>query len=262
MDTTHEQFLKIQIDPAFYRSGEHSDITVRYGNGSDTRERMLHKIVLCSQSEFFRLMLAAPMKESHENMVELHEDPDLIDSAIDFIYLGSLTLPDLASPAHVAIRILRTYEIANQYMIGALQDAAATRFSNLIKLNPSLSANVTVLRAAYEDLTRDTHNLQKLISRAYNIWAPAISHEMKSFLLENKDAITDYFFEMARERLELGSCRVCWHCNYQVNVCVTPADPTVENRYDTPVYNAHFLKHCPSCGNPLQPRSLGPVLDD
>lgn len=64
MDTTHEQFLKIQIDPAFYRSGEHSDIIVRYGSGSDTRERMLHKVVLCSQSEFFRLMLAAPMKVS------------------------------------------------------------------------------------------------------------------------------------------------------------------------------------------------------
>lgn len=164
-------------------------------------------------------------------------------------------------------------------MIDTLRDAAAVRFSDHLKHNLSLSANVTVLRAAYLDLTRDTHDLRKLIARAYNIWAPNLSLELEEFLLENKDAIgrcnahestesmlsflpADYFFEMAHERLELGSCRVCWHCNYQVNVCVTPADLTVENRYDTPVRNGDFVKLCPSCGNPLQTKSLGPVLED
>ncbi|KAL1627825.1 hypothetical protein SLS54_002091 [Diplodia seriata] len=191
MNTSQEQRLNMQIDPAYYRSGEHSDIVVCYGSGADARERLLHKIVLCSQSEFFKLMLAAPMKESRESVVHLHEDPELVDSALDFMYLGALTyeLPDHASPADAAIRILGIYEIANQYMIDALLNATAIRFSDHLKHNPSLSANVAVLRTAYLDLTRDTHDLRKLIARAYNIWAPSISLEMEEFLLENKDAI-------------------------------------------------------------------------
>ncbi|KAK7713008.1 Kelch repeat and BTB [Botryosphaeria dothidea] len=265
MANSHDQqHMHLQIDPSYYRSGELSDVTVRYGDGADARQRKLHKVVLCSQSEFFKLMLSTPMKESHENVVTLHEDPALIDSVLDFIYLGTLTyvLHDHSTPADAAIRILNIYELANQYMIVALQDAAAARFSDLMKHNPSLSANVPVLRAAYEDLSRDSHDIRKLIAHAYNIWAPPGTSELYEFLRSNPDAIADFFFEMAHERLELGSRRVCWHCNYQVNICVTPADPTAENRYDTPVRNADFMKHCPACGNPLQMKSLGPVQEE
>lgn len=67
---------------------------------------------------------------------------------------------------------------------------------------------------------------------------------------------------MALERLEMGSTRLCWQCDYQVEVCVTPADPTVENRYATPVRNADFFKNCPACGNSLQMKHYGPVIED
>lgn len=57
-----QQHMHLQIDPSYYRSGELSDVTVRYGHGADARQRELHKVVLCSQSEFFKLMLSTPMK--------------------------------------------------------------------------------------------------------------------------------------------------------------------------------------------------------
>lgn len=79
--------------------------------------------------------------------------------------------------------------------MATLQDAAAARFEELLKHSPSLSANMAVLRAAYDEggLSRDAHNLRRLIGRTYTIWARAMSPEMEAFLRGSKDAMSEYF---------------------------------------------------------------------
>ena len=74
--------------PHFYKDDEYSDITIKFSD----REIPCHKIVICTQSEYFKKLCGkgSQFAESKQKVVELKDDdPDAVEAVIRQLYFGS-----------------------------------------------------------------------------------------------------------------------------------------------------------------------------
>lgn len=116
--------------------------------GDDT-EFLVHKLVLCSQSDFFHKACSIDMKasyidtlddsnrtnpeqEKHEGVIRASEDSSLITSLLHFCYSGDYQVPEdplfVAGIGHKALHHAMVYVAADKYGVPALMDFATVRF--------------------------------------------------------------------------------------------------------------------------------------
>ncbi len=96
----------------------------------------VHKILLAATSDYFRVMLAGPMKESKENQVDLKAlSADALQLIIDFIYSGEMEL-DLENLMDVLnagshLQVQSALDLCSDFMISLLTFANADQLLNI-----------------------------------------------------------------------------------------------------------------------------------
>lgn len=101
---------------SLYKQGELCDVEFRVHGDSV----MAHKIILCSASNFFRVMFESKFRESEENLVDLSatfSDVNNLRAVLDYIYKGEIFLtPD---------NVLEVLDISVQFLLQDLQSHCA-----------------------------------------------------------------------------------------------------------------------------------------
>lgn len=72
------------VDTAnFYKKDAYSDVTIKYGS----RQFKAHKLILCSQSEYFTKLFNSQFAEGSQKVVELKDDDeDAVEAMLTWIY--------------------------------------------------------------------------------------------------------------------------------------------------------------------------------
>ncbi|KAK0653104.1 BTB/POZ protein [Cercophora newfieldiana] len=117
-------------------SGMLSDCVVRCGE----RTWAVHKVILCTQSEFFKAALLGEFKEAKDSEVVLEDqDPDTVNHALRYMYTGTFNhIPSLDLFAELdsldAIRIcVPLYQLADFFGVESLCSKLLTRLFQFVK---------------------------------------------------------------------------------------------------------------------------------
>ncbi|KAK7536821.1 uncharacterized protein J3D65DRAFT_658328 [Phyllosticta citribraziliensis] len=131
-------------------SGEYSDLEIRC---SDDKYKV-HKAIVCSQSEFFRLAIKPETgfkvgyipttaklnksnndsaQEATSNVITLHEtDPAVVRAVIQYLYSGSYeSAVDIEGAFEVLMRHAHTYAAGEMYQIPGLKRAVCKKVEQL-----------------------------------------------------------------------------------------------------------------------------------
>ncbi|KAK0614784.1 hypothetical protein DIS24_g11928 [Lasiodiplodia hormozganensis] len=107
-------------------NGKFSDMKIKCG---DTVHNV-HRAIMCTQSSFFANALKEEhnFKESQTSIIELHDDPDIVQAAIDFMYhedyFASIDHNYMYGMEKVNLH-LQMYIFADKYDIGGLREKSA-----------------------------------------------------------------------------------------------------------------------------------------
>ncbi|PGH11333.1 hypothetical protein AJ79_04949 [Helicocarpus griseus UAMH5409] len=131
--------------PGYYCSSKFTDLTIK----TDDKERKVHKVVVCVQSEYFSLMLEekwephavnntvisyGAKQETSNDIISISVDyPGAIGAMIDFLYEGDYSIYDETIPD--ALNHLRMYKLADRYGIPQLKSCAKEKFRNTAENN-------------------------------------------------------------------------------------------------------------------------------
>lgn len=106
----------VEIVQAYSRDDRFSDFTLRIKN--TTLKYKLHKVIVCSQSEYFNAMFRGPWKETLSNSCDLElEEPllEVFEGFVNFMYSGKVTM---------TLRDFWLYLIlSDRYLVDSLQTA-------------------------------------------------------------------------------------------------------------------------------------------
>lgn len=177
----------------------------------------LHKVILCSNSGWFRRALEGGFKEAHAPSIELHDDdPDMLMHMIKFIYSGKPTYSVQEQHrkedwmSEIILFTLDAYELANKYDVATYSTASAQIFNSFCGSSnrPDLVARLLNKKDIYQKLYFGiSHDPQKLRqafatqafkastkSRTSIFTCP--SEEMKGFARECHEFALDYLDAM------------------------------------------------------------------
>jgi hypothetical protein len=120
----------------FLSSGEFSDLTLVV-NGK--KEYKVHKLILASNSDFFKKLLFNDFKESFSGRVEIgFADPDdVFGDVLRFLYTGKINIGK-----HNAVALLAT---ADHYLIESLKSVSLTYINEMIHRDNALEGSFLLL---------------------------------------------------------------------------------------------------------------------
>ncbi|OJD32300.1 btb poz-like protein [Diplodia corticola] len=192
-----------------WKSSEYSDLLIRCNNGDEHRA---HRVILCSQSEFFRRACnpKTGFKEALSGIIELrHDDPSTVRAMLEFCYTFTYTPPPPPAPQQShqpaeedrMIFHVHMYAVGDIYAIPALKRLAVQNFERDVSHRfPRFPAAV---RAIYETTPATDRALRDVALRVCAAHArdllgdPAFDEMM--------DELGVFGRELAREMLGLAS---------------------------------------------------------
>ncbi|RPA72590.1 POZ domain-containing protein [Ascobolus immersus RN42] len=102
---------------AMLASGDYSDLVLK----CDGVEIKVHKMILCSQSEFFHGCMASSWKESSSNEIELPEESlDDVKGMLQYLYSGDFPEQSKVPVDHL-MEYVRMFALADKYGIPGLR---------------------------------------------------------------------------------------------------------------------------------------------
>ncbi|KAL1837792.1 hypothetical protein VTJ49DRAFT_3402 [Mycothermus thermophilus] len=124
--TSKQYFAMLEVKPfnvtKLLRTGDLSDVTLRCGDYTLN----LHKVILCSRSEWFKRALTGRFKEASTGVIEIHDvDYQAVDWVVSFIYRGTFDILGLsysrgATTPFVACHDV--YTVADYFALTPLMD--------------------------------------------------------------------------------------------------------------------------------------------
>ncbi|KAF2232169.1 hypothetical protein EV356DRAFT_568953 [Viridothelium virens] len=151
---------------SLFNRPEYSDFTVTC-NG---RKWNVHKLVLCTQSNFFAKACHGAFKEAESGDVDLKDDPDIVNAMIEFFYTFEYNDKEVPDDERMPFAI-RAFIIADKHDIEPLKEHAANRFRVLTEKAPCGDSFSRSVKLIYENtLDTGTHE-SKLRSIAVDcVW--------------------------------------------------------------------------------------------
>ena len=146
----------------FLKSGEFSDIVIQCGQSTYN----LHRMVLCSQSKFFRNACTNGFSETHSKHIELHEDdPLMVKLMFDYLYTG-LYNDDEYETINPAVTNAHMYVLGDKYEIPELCTTASKRFTEQIKTSNDGALFVELVPLIYSNTVESDLTIRKPIIEA------------------------------------------------------------------------------------------------
>ncbi|KAF2802157.1 uncharacterized protein BDZ99DRAFT_356438, partial [Mytilinidion resinicola] len=133
---------------SYLNNGEYSDLEVRCGSIT----YKVHRLVLCSQIEFFRKACNVCWREGKECVVDLsHDDAYAVDALLRYAYTGKCDIfAENVAPSRKALHYVQIYAIGAKYEITGLQDLAKDYLKPLLDAHRNEGWLAEVIRLTYE----------------------------------------------------------------------------------------------------------------
>ncbi|KAF2220517.1 BTB/POZ protein [Elsinoe ampelina] len=123
-----------QVDSQFFNSEIMSDITIVFG---DKRIRA-HKILLLSQSMYFKTLFCGEFKDSNASELKLEEDDvDAVYAMLEYMYTGGLAIPLEKLEEDSATLLINLIVVADKYQVAGLSDLVSNRLIQILEKNDS-----------------------------------------------------------------------------------------------------------------------------
>ncbi|PGH08560.1 hypothetical protein GX51_01079 [Blastomyces parvus] len=124
MNQSNSEYTLSESLKSFYTSSKFTDFTIQVADKSFR----VHKIVICSHSEYFLRMLNGEWKETAEDVITLKDDPRTIEAMINFMYGFDYTN---SYGGHISPMIVfaKLYAAAEFYGIPVLKEQVKTKFT-------------------------------------------------------------------------------------------------------------------------------------
>lgn len=148
---------------ALYSSKAHADYTI---SCKGTKWRV-HKLCLCTQSEYFRKGLSVKFREGLEGTIHLDDDdPMIIDILIHYLYnFEYVEFAKERSGLDKLIMDVKMYIIADKYFVASLREAATKNFETHAGAIWNTQAFFDTVRHVYNHFADDygTNSLKQTI---------------------------------------------------------------------------------------------------
>jgi len=252
-----------------FNSPRFSDITVKCGE----RAWPAHKLVLCTQSDFFARACEGefkvshfccqdvdhtyrhlPSQESQDNVISLHDDhPDAVQAMLRHFYTfdysdnssGDGDDPPKATDNNVSTPLfhVRVYAVAEKYLLEHLRTHAASKFAAAAKYTWATPGFADAVAEAYATIHDHDAQLRIVMMEA------VIAHAVPLFDSAGK---YEHFYEMAHQvpafaaqAAELLSQRLAAKEACRIYKC--PAKTCCFFFLSSAVQGEVLLWHCPKC---------------
>ncbi|KAF2493690.1 hypothetical protein BU16DRAFT_527918 [Lophium mytilinum] len=208
----------------YLNNGEYSDLQVRCGSIT----YKVHRLVLCSQIEFFRKACSAYWREGQECVVNLnHDNAYAVDALLRYAYSGKCDIfAESVASSRKALHYVQTYAIGAKYEVTGLQNLAKDYLRPLIEAHGGEEWLADVIRLVYETTISTDRGLRDIVVdfvvENHNIFAEQSDDDPIPTVMEELGAFSrDCFVRMSRGKKvanhalktvewKCGGCRMDW----------------------------------------------------
>ncbi|KND89504.1 hypothetical protein TOPH_05785, partial [Tolypocladium ophioglossoides CBS 100239] len=200
----------------------------------------VHKVIICSHSKFFRLVVTLPSKEASEVYELQGEEFSMVQRMVDYFYTG--TYDDGSAEAETGEQLedlstlsvhARMFALADKYLINGLGALSARNYTKALERKPDLCDFLGSLPDVY---TLTPASVRGLRSRAVDFAREKLtvllnSPEMKDVyheMVTDTPQFTEELLNSFIERPLIGHCHACG--------------------YDKPVPVVALQCRCKNCG--------------
>ncbi|KAK4502624.1 hypothetical protein PRZ48_006050 [Zasmidium cellare] len=174
------------------KTGQFSDFIIKCG----AREFKVHKMLLCSQSAYFRAAMGGDFKEAHTNMITLTEPENIVEGLIQYFYQCTWD-ESVRGDTPKALFCVQIYQVADKYDVPHLRTLATNRFKISCETTLlNVPAFVEAIYAIDECCNPEDRTLWDIVMPILKSnMVPLLEHEEFRAMIKDKDELN---FELLR----------------------------------------------------------------
>ncbi|KAF2433593.1 POZ domain-containing protein [Tothia fuscella] len=135
-----------------FGNGQYSDLTIKCGD----KNFQGHKVVVCSQSEFFNNACKGGFKESDTNIIDCsNDDQKLLGTLLRFLYTLKYAVPDVLDGLIPLEYHVKLHALADFYQVVPLQTLSMARFFGEENCPHEQPGVLNSIKAIYESTTAE-----------------------------------------------------------------------------------------------------------
>ncbi|USP74896.1 glycoside hydrolase family 16 protein [Curvularia clavata] len=231
-------------------SGEYSDLTITCGN--DVYKT--HKMIVCTQSEFFAAALRFGGKESEESKIDLpHDEPIIVKLLVQYLYTGNYSVtkygykfPHTCSEncsdnenlsADEILVHAKMYEMADKYNIVGLKGLSRSKFRTGCSLHWNEDSFPVAANHAFSTTIEEDKGLRDVVS-------DTIATHMELIRKPEIEALMTAFGGLSYRILlrKAETVVVCEQVDFFARAIKFGGKESAEGRIDLPVEEAAAIK--------------------
>ncbi|KAK8205049.1 hypothetical protein IWZ01DRAFT_559536 [Phyllosticta capitalensis] len=147
---------------SYLQSGQYSDLTIVDRAG---RRWQVHKVIVCSECEFFANAIKGGFKEAETGVIELpNDDPAAVRALLEYIYAKDYNPIRAAELNYILMFHVEVYIIGEIYNMPDLKDLAFDHIvSMLVCIKPSCYMVVPIVKRIYESTPESDRRIRDFL---------------------------------------------------------------------------------------------------
>ncbi|KAI1964886.1 hypothetical protein LOZ58_001577 [Ophidiomyces ophidiicola] len=145
----------------YLASGKFADFTIRVAG----EEFKAHRVIVCSQSEFFTKLYDNEWKETAENKIDIEDaEPDVVEAMISFMYNGDYDSSGGAFGRTSSLFLTaRVYRLAEKLGVPRLKEKTEQKFEDAARTCWNMDDFTPVIQEVYATTSQTDRGLRNLI---------------------------------------------------------------------------------------------------